>query len=494
MPAAREEIEALEKEGIKIDYLTLPLRFLSYGGILSGMECTLMKLGEPDAGGRLRPIAISGSEFTMPVDTVIAALGQVTQIEFLKTLGISFTETGMVEIDPRTGATNVEGIFAGGDVVTGAAYVIDAIAAGKKAAGSINRYLRGAAIEATGKEKEPEPLAAKEVAALRQRFPPRRRVEMRELPCEMRIENFQEVTLGFDSREAIEEATRCLAGLVEGCITCGECLRRCDAQAIDFEQQEEILEISVGAIIVATGFDPFNPRLKPEFGYGLYPNVIYGLELERLCSASGPTNGEILIGGKKPQEVVFIHCVGSRDKTAGNEYCSRVCCMYTAKQAHLIREKIPDARITVLYMDMRAFGKGFEEFYERVQKEDICYRRANPSEIYSRNGHLIVRGEDTLLGEPFELETDLVVLASGMMPRQEDMILKDILGLKKSDDGFYSEALGHDPIITPVAGIFLAGCCQGPKDIPDTVAQASGAAILAASILARGRKLPARSP
>ena len=216
MPAAREEIEALEKEGIKIDYLTLPLRFLSYGGILSGMECTLMKLGELDASGRLRPIAILGSEFTMPVDTVIAALGQVTQIEFLKTLGISFTETGIIEIDPRTGATNVEGIFAGGDVVTGAAYVIDAIAAGKKAAGSINRYLRGAAIDAIGKEKEPEPLAAKEVAALRQRFPPRRRVEMRELPCEMRIENFQEVTLGFDSREAIEEATRCLAGLVRG--------------------------------------------------------------------------------------------------------------------------------------------------------------------------------------------------------------------------------------------------------------------------------------
>ena len=147
------------------------------------------------------------------------------------------------------------------------------------------------------------------------------------------------------------------------------CASACKAGAIDFEQKEEIIEIGVGSIIVATGFDPFDPKLKPEFGYGIYPNVLHGLELERLCSASGPTKGEILIEGKKTKEVVFIHCVGSRDKTVGNEYCSRVCCMYTAKQAHLLRDKIPDARITVLYMDVRAFGKGFEEFYERVQKE-----------------------------------------------------------------------------------------------------------------------------
>jgi len=267
------------------------------------------------------------------------------------------------------------------------------------------------------------------------------------------------------------------------------CAAACQAGAIDFEQREEIVEIEVGAIIVATGFDPFNPKLKPEFGYGLYPNVIYGLELERLCSASGPTNGKIIISGKQPQDVVFIHCVGSRDKTTGNEYCSRVCCMYTAKQAHLIREKIPDARITVLYMDVRAFGKGFEEFYERVQKEAVCYRRANPSEIYNRNGRLIVRGEDTLLGEPFELEADLVVLAAGLVPRQEDTALKDILGLEKSADGFYREAPGHDPIITHVPGIFLAGCCQGPKDIPDAVAQASGAAALAAALLAKQQRL-----
>jgi heterodisulfide reductase subunit A len=265
------------------------------------------------------------------------------------------------------------------------------------------------------------------------------------------------------------------------------CVQACNAEAIRFEQKEEMLELDVGSIIVATGFDPFDPRLKPEFGYGIYPNVLHGLELERLCSASGPTKGEILIQGKKPKEVVFIHCVGSRDKTVGNEYCSRVCCMYTAKQAHTLRDKIPDAHITVLYMDVRAFGKGFEEFYERVQKEHVIYRRANPSEVYRKNGMLMVRGEDTLLGEPFELEADLVVLAGGLTPRKEDDLLKDMLGLEKSKDRFYAEAPGLDPILTGVEGIFLAGCCQGPKDIPDSVAQASGAASLACAILAKGR-------
>lgn len=268
------------------------------------------------------------------------------------------------------------------------------------------------------------------------------------------------------------------------------CLDACKAGAIDFEQKEDIIDLNVGVIIIATGFDPFDPKKKPEFGYGIYPNVIHGLEFERLCSASGPTAGEIIIDGKRPESVVFIHCVGSRDKTVGNEYCSRVCCMYTAKQAHLLREKIPEARITVLYMDVRAFGKGFEEFYERVQKENIVYRRSNPSEIYRKNGKLIVRGEDTLLGEPFEMEADLVVLATGLVPRREDEYLAKLIGIEKSSDGFFKEEEQNDPIKTKIAGVFIAGCCQGPKDIPDTVAQASGAAAMACSILAKGRIKP----
>ena len=147
--------------------------------------------------------------------------------------------------------------------------------------------------------------------------------------------------------------------------------------------------------------------------------MITGIEFERLVNASGPTMGEILIKGKNPKDVVFIQCVGSRDKTVGNEYCSRVCCMYTAKQAHLVKEKIPDANLTIFYMDVRAFGKGFEEFYNRVKMEGVKYRRGNPSEIYRKGDQLVVKAEDTLLGELVEVEADLVVLATGLVPNKE---------------------------------------------------------------------------
>jgi heterodisulfide reductase subunit A len=164
---------------------------------------------------------------------------------------------------------------------------------------------------------------------------------------------------------------------------CGKkpkCQKACSPNAIDFMQQEETITTRAAVIVAATGYDQFDPKLKPEYGYGRYENILSGIEFERLCSASGPTKGKIIVNGREPKRVVFIQCVGSRDKTVGNEYCSRVCCMYTAKQAHLVREHIPDARITICYMDIRAFGKGYEEFYDRVQRENILFRRGNPSD------------------------------------------------------------------------------------------------------------------
>jgi heterodisulfide reductase subunit A len=271
---------------------------------------------------------------------------------------------------------------------------------------------------------------------------------------------------------------------------CGKepkCQKACSANAIHFTEKEKTITIRVGVIVVATGYDQFDPKLKPEYGYGRYENVISGIEFERLCSASGPTRGKIQLNGKEPKRVVFIQCVGSRDKTVGNEYCSRVCCMYTAKQAHLVREHIPDSKITICYMDIRAFGKGYEEFYERVQRENILFRRGNPSEIYQRGASLVVRGEDTLFGEPYEEEADLVVLATGLVPRKDAEQVGKLLGLSHTLDGFFEEAQTEEIIATPIAGVFLAGCCQGPKDIPDTVAQASGAASLSCVLLAQGR-------
>jgi heterodisulfide reductase subunit A-like polyferredoxin len=389
--------------------------------------------------------------------------------------GLERTRNGSIRVNPISLGTNLKGVFAGGDCVTGPGTIIESMAHGRKAAISIDRYLRGEDLM-TARESE-----GRQTSPFQTTLPDSKREEREVLPDMVKA-----LGPGLTLEQAIEEAKRCLN--CGGCSDCGECARYCQPKAVEYGMNEERIELDVGAIVLSTGFDPFDPKKKPEFGYGVYPNVLHGLELERLCSASGPTKGEILIQGEKPKEVVFIHCVGSRDKTVDNEYCSRVCCMSTAKQAHLLRDKIPEARITVLYMDVRAFGKGFEEFYERVQKEEIIYRRGNPSEIFRKNGKLVVRAEDTLLGEPFELVADLVVLASGLVPRKEDDLLKDILKLEKSPDGFYAEAAGLDPIVSGVDGIFLAGCCQGPKDIPDTVAQASGAASLACALLAKGKK------
>jgi len=287
--------------------------------------------------------------------------------------------------------------------------------------------------------------------------------------------------------------------------TCGKtflCKDACAAGAIDFEQQEEIVDLEVGAIIVATGFDLLDARLKPEFGYGVYPEVMTGIEFERLSSASGPTMGKIAVNGKEPKDVVFIKCVGSRERRREQAalgsvpYCSRVCCMYTAKHAHLVRDKLPDARITVFYMDVRAFGKGYEEFYDRVKHERVMYRRGEPSEVYRRGGEvarsetgqsrLVVLAEDTMLGKPVEVEADLVVLANAVVPRTDMADVAGLLGLECSPDGFFQEA--HPklrPVDTSVDGIFLAGCCQGPKDIPDTVAHAKAAAASALGVLVR---------
>ena len=270
--------------------------------------------------------------------------------------------------------------------------------------------------------------------------------------------------------------------------TCRACEISCEVEAIDFAQEDEYLERQAGAIIIATGYDVFDARLKPELGYGIYPNVITGLELERLDEAGGPTQGRILVNGKEPQSVVFIQCVGSRDKTVDHEYCSRVCCMATAKQAHYIKEKLPEAKVTICYIDVRACGKGYEQFYERVQDEGVIYRRGTVSEIYRRGDKLIVRAEDTLSGEFYQEETDLVVLAAGITPSDGTRELAKICGIELGEDSFFQENHPKTGLVeTNIKGILLAGCSQGPNDIANSVIQGSAAASAACVILSKAK-------
>src|SRR5690606_16557446 len=267
---------------------------------------------------------------------------------------------------------------------------------------------------------------------------------------------------------------------------CGICQKMCPAGAVDYEQQDELLKEKFGAIVMATGFDLFNwQEVYGEYGYGKYPDVITSMQFERMSNASGPTGGKILrpSDGKEPKVVAFIKCVGSRDPEKGKTYCSRACCMYTVKHAHQVLDKIPGSKAFVFYMDVRTPGKAYDEFYERSVSEGAVYVRGRASKIYQRGDKLVVKGEDTLAGVPVEVEADLVVLATAMIPAAGSGELAKLVGVSTDKDGWFQEA--HPklrPVETFTAGVFLAGACQGPKDIPDTVSQASAAAVKVTSL------------
>ncbi|KZX11953.1 CoB--CoM heterodisulfide reductase iron-sulfur subunit A family protein [Methanobrevibacter filiformis] len=275
------------------------------------------------------------------------------------------------------------------------------------------------------------------------------------------------------------------------CIECKLCDQICERGAVKHDQESEFIDIDVGTIIVATGYDPYDPTEKLEYGYGKHSNVITAMEIERMINASGPTEGHVVkpSDNKSPKRVAFIHCVGSRDEQIGKPYCSRVCCMYSMKNAQLIIDHEADTDVTLYYMDIRAFGKGFEEFYKNSQeKYGIKFVRGRPAEVIENPDlSLTVRAEDTLLGKVTEYDYDLVVLSVGLVPPEGSETLRQEIGLSKSGDGFLMEA--HPklrPVDTLTDGVYLAGVSQGPKDIPDAVAQGSAAASRAAIPMVKG--------
>ncbi len=476
MPAFKHEVDEAVEEGIILHTRRMPKRIMGVAGKAVGiesLECTSVF----DADGRFNPQVAPDTEEILEADTIFVAIGQEVDYTLLKAAdGVLVTKGGLLVVDGITQQTNIPGVFAAGDAVSGPGLVIDAIAKGHEAAISIDRYLRGEDMK-KGRVKT-EPVVAPIPDKVYEKM---NRVKIPTLPVEKRIQSFDEVELEMTEEMAKKEAERCLSCNI--CSLCRQCVDACEADAINHDAQEEIVDLDVGAIVVATGFDLYDPTEKPEYGYSNYDNVITGLEFERIVSASGPTEGHIEINGKEPKKVVFIQCVGSRDKQT-NEYCSRVCCMYTAKQAHMVRDKIPKAELIVYYTDVRAFGKGFEEFYNRVQGEDVIYRRrelADPIEVNKKGKKVVVKAK----GHP-DVEADLVVLATGIVPRKDTKDLARLLNINQSADGFLLEA--HPklrPVDTFTDGIFLAGCCQSPKDVPDTVAQASGAASRVCDILSK---------
>ncbi len=272
---------------------------------------------------------------------------------------------------------------------------------------------------------------------------------------------------------------------------CKVCEKSCEVQAIDHTMEDRVEEIDVGAVILATGFEQFDAHKIPEYGYGKYENVLTGVEFEKMNSASGPTGGNIMLAdGSAPKAVGIVHCVGSRDERH-HKYCSRVCCMYALKFAHLIKEKT-GAEVYNFYIDMRCFGKGYEEFYHRLLEEDVRFIRGRAASVSDfplneqEAGRLVVRVEDTLIGRVRRIPVDMIVLATGLSPAQDAAEVARRFHVS-CGNGFFTER--HPklaPVSTPTDGIFIAGACQGPKDIPDTVAQASAAASQAQALMSKG--------
>ncbi|MGD0229978.1 MAG: CoB--CoM heterodisulfide reductase iron-sulfur subunit A family protein [Syntrophorhabdales bacterium] len=269
------------------------------------------------------------------------------------------------------------------------------------------------------------------------------------------------------------------------------CAQACDRKAIDFEQKDEIVEVDVGTIIVATGFEAFDAARLPYYGYGKYPNVYTGLEVERLTSASGPTGGEVVLrDGTRPASVGIIHCVGSRDERT-NRYCSRVCCMYSLKLAHMVKDHT-GAQVYNFYIDMRTPGKSYEEFYDKLLSEGVQFIRGRVAEVTDwairpeEEGKLVIRAEDTLVGVVRRVPVDMVILATGLVAPHDAASVASTFGISRSADGFFAEA--HPklrPVETNTDGVFLAGCSQGPRDVPDTVAHAGAAASMAIALMNR---------
>jgi len=487
MPAQEGEFRQAKEEGVAFDWLVSPVEVVpDEEGNVCNLRCTRMELGEPDESGRRRPIPVEGSELLLDADYVIWAVGaRPNPICLSEAVACTLKDT--VVVDEDTMMTSAEGVFAAGDAVTGMAFVVDAIGAAHKAARAMDAFLRdepmpGPEPELPVAELTEEMIAEKRAAGEIVDAP---RACVPEVAIDERVESWCEICGALTEEQAIAEAMRCLQCGV--CSECNHCVHVCGPQAINHQMTDEILELNVGGVVVATGFEMWDPHQLPQYSYGKSPNILTGMEFERLSSSGGPTDGEILTAeGRKPERVAIIHCVGSRDHNA-HKYCSRFCCMYSLKQAHLVRDKT-GADVYEFYMDMRTFGKGYEEFYERLQEEEITFVRGRGAEVeVLDDGQLRVKGEDADLGRVVRADVDMVILSTAIEAPHDADRTASMFGLGRSEDGFFAEA--HPklrPVETNTEGVFLAGNAQGPKDVPDTVGQAGAAASMTLALLDKG--------
>jgi heterodisulfide reductase subunit A-like polyferredoxin len=474
MPAFAHEIEQAMCEGVEVIYLAAPLKVVAgQDGKVTGLICQKMELGEADASGRRRPVPIEGATFELPVDMVVPAIGQEAAPGLLQDCGLKLSRYGTIEVNEVTYETSRPGVFAAGDVHTGPWIAIEAVGGGIEAAESIDRYLRGADLTAGRVEGQEAHRRWAEVPKDEEGQP---REVMAALPPEYTCTCFDEIATGYTKEQAQREAARCLNCGV--CSECMQCVAACQAGAIDHGMQPETSEVKVGAVILSPGFQAFNPIGYETYNYSWLPNVVTSLEFERILSASGPFGGHLVRPSdhQEPQKIAWLQCVGSRD-VKFHTYCSSVCCMYAIKEAVIAKEHAPyPLDVAIFYMDMRTFGKDFELYYNRAKDEHgVRFIRSRIHSIYPLpNGDLEIRYADES-GEEKTETFNLIVLSVGMEVSPAARELIATLGVETNPHEFVATS-AFAPVAANRPGIYVCGAMQGPKDIPESVMQASAAA------------------
>jgi len=488
--AGEEEIRHAEEEGIEFHFQTSPTEIISVGDDkLSGMWCVDTEPGTIDKSGRPKPVPIPESKHFLECDTVIFAVGQRAGLAFIPDdAGVGITDKNTIAINPNTFAATREGVFAAGDSISGTSFVIEAISSGHTAARSIIRYL-------LGKRLEPERKPALPVVELSQQDIQERvtrgeierkpRVPLPEISASERVGNFNEVVMGYDEASAMEEAARCLACGI--CSECMSCVFACGADAIDHDMVSTEKTIQVGGIILAPGYKTYPAEKSEEFGFGRFPNVVTSIQFERLLSASGPTMGHIKrpSDGLLPRKIAFLQCIGSQDQN--HSYCSSICCMAATKEAVIAKEHHPELDIHIFQMDMRAFSKGYSDYFKRARDQygvHYHYFRISGISEEPESHNLLLRypaDSDPTKNIKHDI-FDMVVLSVGMEISDDVRILGQQLGLSLRTEGFCN-CQKESPLETNLPGVYAAGPFRSPKDIPESVIEASGAAGVIASYL-----------
>ena len=495
MPAWKDEIHEAEEEGIHIELLRNPVKFAGANGRITQVVLIKMALGESDASGRRKPIEVAASEYTEDVDFIIEAIGlSPTTFPFRKELALE--KDGRIKTDVNTLQTATPWIFAGGDSVSGSSTIIEAAGQGKRAAFYMDKYLQG--LELSDFEfGDKLPAVDKATVLSRPDIKLKPALDEKVRPVAERIRDFKEVEFTFTEEEVHQSADRCLD--CSNCRECHQCVSACQAYAIDFSQKKEIVKAYASSVIIASGFNLFNAAYKPQYSFNQLPNVIDSLQMDRLIAPTRPYNNVLRPGdGKTPGNIAYVLCTGSRDSSlenfrscsvaaTNNPICSQICCMYSLKQAQLLMGALPMADVTIYYMDIRAFGKGYEEFYQQSKSMGVNLVKAKVARIKGKEdgkGDLVLRIEDVETGQVKDMTHDLVVLSVGMM--QENSVLKSFHGeVPALDDYQFIKQidLQLNPSRTSVDGVFVAGTSAAPMDIPDSILSAGAAASEVAAYL-----------